>query len=158
MIKENSVVTMSYTLRDDAGNVLDQSNGQPFEFLQGHGNIIPGLEKQLMGLNVGDKRNVQVQAEEAYGVYNPELRFSMNAEQFGETKPEPGMMVQFGAPEGGSFMASVIGTEDNLVILDANHPLAGKTLHFDVEIQNIREASAEELQHGHPHGPHGHHH
>lgn len=157
-IAENKVVSMNYTLKDKDGNVLDASQGEPLQYLQGHQNIIPGLERELAGLKAGDKKQVQVQPQDGYGDYNAELRMSISTEQFapGE-KPEVGMMVQFDSPQG-PLMARIVSLEDNQVQLDMNHPLAGEVLFFDVEITEVRDASQEELQHGHPHGPGGHHH
>src|SRR5262249_52864143 len=132
--------------------------GHPLEFLQGHKNIIPGLEKAIAGLKVGDKKLVEIKPDEGYGDYDPELRFSMPLEQFGGQKPEPGLVVQLTSNQGETFRAQVVGVEGDNVVLDANHPLAGQELFFDVEITSVRDASQEELSHGHPHGPDGHHH
>lgn len=158
MITADKVVALQYTLRDREGNVLDASNGQPLEYLHGHNNIIPGLEKVLTGLNIGDKTQATVPPEEGYGVYRPDLQFAIGLEQFGEQQPQPGMMVQLSSEEGDTIAARIVGVENQQVLLDANHPLAGQDLHFEVEVTEIREASQEELAHGHPHGPHGHHH
>lgn len=158
MINNNMVVSMNYTLKDDAGNVLDTSSGKPMEYLHGHSNIIPGLEKALNGLTVGDKKEVKVASEEGYGTYDPQLRFAVDLEQFGGQTPQPGMMIQLASPGGETIMARIISVENQQVNLDANHPLAGKDLFFDVEITEIRNASQEEMAHGHPHGPNGHHH
>jgi FKBP-type peptidyl-prolyl cis-trans isomerase SlyD len=158
MITKDKVVAMTYILKDEDGNILDESGNESFEFLQGHQNIIPGLEKALNGLNPGDRKNVEVSPDEAYGEYDPELRFSIEKQQFGGQSPESGMMIQLTSPQGQPFVASVVEVDDKLVHLDANHPLAGKKLHFAVEIVNVRDASEEELAHGHVHGPHGHHH
>ena len=156
-IARDKVVSMNYTLTDAAGNVLDASKGEPMEYLQGHQNIIPGLESELEGLKPGDRKQVTVQPEQAYGTHNPELIFALALEQFGGQAPQTGMMVQLQSPEG-DMMATIVKVENNEVILDANHPLAGKVLNFEVEIMDVRPASTEELSHGHPHGPHGHHH
>lgn len=156
-ITSGKVVAMNYTLTDGAGKVLDASEGSPLEYLQGHQNIIPGLEKELEGLKPGDKKQVVVQPTEGYGERNPELQFTLPLEQFGGQSPEPGMMVQLQSEEG-VMMATIVKTEGDQVILDANHPLAGQILHFDVEIVEVRAASDEEISHGHPHGPDGHHH
>jgi FKBP-type peptidyl-prolyl cis-trans isomerase SlyD len=158
MIKENDVVAINYTLTDEEGKLLDSSDGEPMEFLQGHQNIIPGLEKELTGLNVGDKKKVVVPPEQGYGHYNPELQFELPIEQFGQEQPQTGMMLQLSSNTGESFMAKIIRVQNDRVIMDANHPLAGKSLHFDVEITAVREATPDELTHGHPHGPNGHHH
>lgn len=158
MIKENTVVSMNYTLKDEEGTILDSSEGQPLDFLQGHHNIIRGLEKAVTGLAVGDKKQVVITPEEGYGQYNPELQFSLPMEQFQGGTPEPGMMIQLSSRNGQNFLARVIAVQNNLVTMDANHPLAGQNLYFDIEITGIREATPEEIAHGHPHGPNGHHH
>jgi len=156
-ITRDTVVAMNYTLTDTTGNILDASQGEPMEYLQGHQNIIPGLEQALEGLKVGDRKQVTVQPEEAYGKHNPELIFALPLDQFGGQAPQAGMVVQLQSPEG-AMMATIVKVENNEVTLDANHPLAGQVLNFDVEIISLRSASSEELSHGHPHGPHGHHH
>ena len=158
MITANKVVAMNYVLKDKDGNILDSSDNEPLEFLQGHENIIPGLEKALNGLTVGDKKQVEVSPEEGYGEYQDELQFELHRNEFGTEKPEPGMAIQLNTGNGESFLASIVSVDEEKVHVDANHPLAGKTLYFDVEIKDIRDASPEEISHGHPHGPHGHHH
>jgi len=158
-VSQDTVVSMNYTLTDTKGNVLDASQGEPMEYLQGHHNIIPGLENALEGLKPGDRKQVTVQPDEAYGKHNPELVFALPLDQFGGQTPQAGMMVQLQSPEG-DMMATIVKVENNEVMLDANHPLARQILNFEVEIVGIRPASTEELSHGHPHGPdgHGHHH
>jgi FKBP-type peptidyl-prolyl cis-trans isomerase SlyD len=156
-VTQNMVVSMNYTLTDTQGKVLDSSNEEPMEYLQGHSNIIPGLESALEGLKPGDRKQVTVQPSDGYGQHNPDLIFALPLEQFGGEKPQTGMLVQLQSTEG-EMVATVTRIENNQVTLDANHPLAGQVLNFDVEIVKIRTASAEELSHGHPHGPHGHHH
>ena len=156
-ITRNKIVSMNYTLTDNAGKVLDASEGEPLEYLQGHQNIIPGLEVALEGLKPGDRKQVTVQPAEGYGQHNPELIFALPLGQFGGQPPEVGMLVQLQSPEG-EMMATIKQIEADQVTLDANHPLAGQVLNFDVEIVQVRDASEEELSHGHPHGPNGHHH
>ncbi|WP_373532738.1 peptidylprolyl isomerase [Vampirovibrio sp.] len=157
LVSPDKVIKMNYTLTDATGNVLDSSQEEPMEYLQGHQNIIPGLENALEGLKPGDKKQVTVQPEQGYGNHNPELIFGLPLEQFGGEAPQPGMVVQLQSEEG-VMMATIVKQEGEQIILDANHPLAGQVLNFEVEILGIREASPEELTHGHPHGPHGHHH
>jgi FKBP-type peptidyl-prolyl cis-trans isomerase SlyD len=158
MIENNLVVSMNYTLKDEQGNVLDSSSNGPLEYLHGHQNIIPGLEKALAGLAIGDKKQVTVQPEEGYGPYQKELQFGVPVSQFQGKAPEPGTMMQITSQNGEVVVATVQGMENDFVVMDANHPLAGKVLSFDVEIMGTRPASTEELSHGHPHGPGGHHH
>lgn len=158
VIDDNKVVSLHYTLKDDKGNLLDESSGEPLQYLQGHGQIIDGLEKALSGLGVGDKKSVTVKPEEGYGVYDERLKITVDRKQFGKQLPPQGAMVQLKADNGQMLSAQVVSVTDKQVQLDGNHPLAGKTLHFDVHVAAIREASPEEIQHGHPHGPEGHHH
>jgi FKBP-type peptidyl-prolyl cis-trans isomerase SlyD len=158
MIQENMIVSMKYTLKDEEGKVLDASTQEPLEYLHGHNNIIPGLEQALSGLKVGDKKLVEVAPEEGYGVYQKELQFGVPTHQFGGTIPETGMMMQITSQSGETIIATVMGVENDFVVMDANHPLAGKKLFFDIEVASIRPATADEMSHGHPHGPGGHHH
>ncbi len=158
MITDDKVVSFNYTLKDEMGGELERSGNEPLQYLHGHQNIIPGLEKALAGLAVSDKKSVTVTPEEGYGEYNPELKFSAEVEKFGEKVPPVGAMVQIHAQDEQVVLAQVVELKDKEVVLDANPPLAGKTLCFDVEIVEIRDASEEELAHHHPHGPDGHHH
>ena len=157
-IENGKVVSFHYTLTNKDGVVLDKSQDQPMPYLHGAGNIIPGLEKELTGKNVGDKLTVSVPAAEAYGEYHEQLVNEVPREAFqGVDVIEPGMQFQANTPEGVQVI-TVKAVEGDLVIVDANHPLAGQDLNFEVEIVEIRDASAEELEHGHVHGVGGHHH
>jgi len=150
------VVGFYYTLKDDQGDIIDQSGNDPLHYLEGANNIIPGLEKELVSLQPGDKKNVVVVPEEAYGIYQSDLSFAMNLEQFGTHIPEVGQVLEIGDHET-TLQATVSKVEGELVHLDANHPLAGKTLHFDIEIVETRPAEQSEVAHGHPHvGAHHH--
>ncbi len=153
------VVTMHYTLSDDSGAVLDSSQGsEPLAYLHGHGNIIPGLEKALEGKEAGHKSKVTVAPADGYGEINPEAIFEAPTEHFpNDSNLAAGQRVYAEGPNGPIVLTVVRMTEKGAV-LDANHPLAGKTLHFDVEITTVRSATAEELTHGHVHGAGGHHH
>lgn len=153
------VVTMHYTLTDDSGAVLDSSQGgNPLAYLHGHGNIIPGLEKALEGVTAGFKSKVTVAPTEGYGESDPESVFEAPREHFPpDMQIEPGQRVHAEGPNGPITLTVVELTETG-AILDANHPLAGKTLHFDVEVVTVRPATAEEMTHGHVHGEGGHHH
>lgn len=158
VIKDDVVVKFNYTLTDDEGNVIDQSNGQPLAYLHGAANIIPGLEKALTGKTVGDKLTVNVPAAEAYGEYYAEMVQEVPREMFqGVDNIEAGMQFQAQA-EDGIQIVTVKAVQDDVIIIDGNHPLAGRDLNFDVEIVEIREATQEELDHGHVHGDGGHHH
>ena len=158
-ITADRVVTIHYTLKDDSGTVLDSSSGSdPLAYIQGHGNLISGLEKALEGKTGGDRLAVSITPAEGYGIRNEALiqRVPRRSLQ-GAGEIRKGMQFQ-ARTDDGMRMFTVTGIVGDMVTLDGNHPLADKTLHFDVEIVEVREASAEELEHGHVHGPGGHHH
>jgi FKBP-type peptidyl-prolyl cis-trans isomerase SlyD len=158
-IAENKVVTLHYTLTDDAGTVIDQSNDGSFLYLHGAKNIIPGLENALTGKAAGDELKVTVAPEEAYGERNDAAKEDVPREMFpADTEIEPGMQFHAEGPEGQMITVTVIEVSDDTVTVDGNHPLAGVQLNFDVKVVDVRDASAEELEHGHAHGPEGHHH
>ena len=150
---------MHYTLKDEKGVTLDTSDGRdPLAYIQGIGNIIPGLEKEMEGKQVGDKLQAVIAPEEAYGVRQENLMQKVPKSGFqGDEELTLGMQVQVGT-QNGTAIATVAAIEGEDVTLDLNHPLADVTLHFDVEVMEIREATKEELDHGHVHGPGGHHH
>ncbi|UZJ44758.1 peptidylprolyl isomerase [Marinimicrobium sp. C6131] len=159
-ISNNSVVSFHYTLTDSDGKQLDQSNDErgPLTYLHGAGNIIPGLEKQLEGKNVGDKLTAKVPAAEAYGERSDNLIQELPANMFtGVEKVEVGMEFQ-AQTEQGTQIVRVAAVEGDTVTIDANHPLAGVDLNFDVEVTEVRDATEEEISHGHVHGPEGHEH
>ena len=158
-IAPNSVAAFHYTLTDDQNQVIDSSAGRaPLTYLHGSGQIVPGLEKQMDGRSVGDKFVAEVAPEEGYGVHQPELMQEVPRDAFqGVEDIQPGMQFQGRGPQG-EINVTVTKVEDDKVFIDGNHPLAGKTLHFAIEITEVREASAEELEHGHVHGAGGHHH
>ena len=158
IIERNKVVSIIYTLKDGEGKVIDSNNANNvLSFIQGHGNIILGLEEALEGKNAGDKLNVSIPPEKGYGVRNEDLLQELELSQFGKDVPRPGM--QFNAQgHHGPFLVTVTKIEGEAVTVDANHDLAGENLHFEVEITEVRDAQAEELDHGHVHGPDGHHH
>ena len=155
-IKNDHVVTMHYTLTSPEGEVLDSSEGSaPLAYLQGHGNIIPGLEKQLEGKSVGDKLVANVPAAEGYGEHNPDLIVEAQRSQFPEgVDLQPGMRFQAQTPQG-PRVAKITAVVGDKISVDTNHPLAGVDLKFDVEIIDIREAKPEELEHGHVHADEG---
>lgn len=159
-ISNNSVVSFHYTLTDSEGKQLDQSNEErgPLTYLHGAGNIIPGLEKQLEGKSVGDKLTAKVPAAEAYGERSDNLIQELPANMFtGVENVEVGMEFQ-AQTEQGTQIVRVAGVEGDTVTIDANHPLAGVDLNFDVEVTEVRDATEEEVSHGHVHGPEGHEH
>ena len=149
-ITNHSVAFFHYVLTDEDGQVIDQSpEGQPLAYLQGAGNIIAGLEKELLGKKAGDKLTVEVQPEEAYGEYYDEAIQVVPLSVFPEDATvEPGVQFQAKGQDGAVMMVTVAAVEDGMVTIDGNHPLAGKTLFFEVEIANVREATDEEKQAG----------
>ena len=158
-IANNKVVSIHYKLTNDAGDILDSSEGQePLAYLHGLGNIIPGLENALSGRALGDKFSVTVAPADGYGERDNEMVQSVPKSAFqGVDQILPGTQFQAQSPEG-MQLVTVIDVDGDEVILDGNHPMAGITLTFDVEVTEIRDATAEELEHGHVHGPGGHHH
>ena len=158
-ISNNCVASFHYTLTDSTGKVLDSSEGQePLSYLHGAGNIIPGLENALVGKAVGDKLNVSVAAAEAYGERDDAMVQQLDSSMFsGIDQIEVGM--EFHAEtEHGLQVVTVTGVEGDQVTIDGNHPLAGVDLNFDVEVTDVREATEDEIAHGHAHGAGGHHH
>lgn len=159
-VANNMVVTIDYTLTDNDGTVLDSSNGgEPLAYLHGQGNIIVGLEEALEGLSAGDAVNVTVLPEKAYGERREDLIEVVPRERFvTDEEIEAGMTFHNHESGDGGRVVRVVEVSPEQVTIDGNHPLAGVTLHFSVRIQDVREASAEELDHGHVHGPGTHHH
>lgn len=158
-IAQDQVVSIHYTLRNDAGEVLDKSaQGEPLTYLHGHGNLIPGLERELAGKQTGDKLQVKIAPADAYGEYDKALvqRVPRRALK-GVPEVRVGMRLQ-AQTEHGPRAVTVTQLTGDLVTLDGNHPLAGQNLNFEVEVGEVRAATGEELEHGHVHGPHGHHH
>jgi len=158
-IAANAVVSIHYRLTNASGEQLDSSEGQePLAYLHGAGNIIPGLENALVGKVVGDKLSVTVEPEEAYGPVKEEMIQDVDRANFeGIDVIEPGMQFMAQTPWG-QQPVTVVKVQEDAVTLDGNHPLAGQTLSFDVEVVEVRAASEEELEHGHVHGAGGHHH
>ena len=158
-IEDKKIAVMNYTLTTDDGEVLDQSNDGSFAYLHGANNIIPGLENALLGKKAGDALNVKVSPEEGYGERNDEMVQVVGREMF-ETEAEIEVGMQFHAegPDGHPIMITIAAIEGDDVTIDGNHPLAGVNLNFDVSIVEVRDASEEEISHGHVHGPDGHHH
>ena len=158
-ISADRVVTIHYTLKDDAGTILDSSaGGEPLAYLQGHGNLVAGLERALEGRQEGNSLAVVVSPADGYGTRDESLvqRVPKRSLQ-GAGAVKKGMQFQARTEDGMRLftVAAVIG---DMVTLDGNHPLADQTLHFEVQIVGVREATAEELEHGHVHGAGGHHH
>ena len=157
IIRENCVVSLHYTLTDDEGDELDSSAGQdPLVYLHGSRNIISGLERALSGRQVGDEFEVTVQPEDAYGTVKEELIQSVPREAFaGFDDLREGMQFQTDGSDGQPSLNIIVReVGDDVVVIDANHPLAGQVLHFDVRVEDVREATADEIAHGHAHGDH----
>jgi FKBP-type peptidyl-prolyl cis-trans isomerase SlyD len=159
-VEDGMVVSIDYTLRlDEDDDVVDSSeSGEPLQFVQGQGQIIPGLEQQLYGMSIGDEKSVVVAPAEGYGEADPDAYQVVPLEAFpGDMVVEPGMGLQMRDNSGQTFEAYVADVRPDGIVLDFNHPLAGKTLHFDVRITGLREATADEQAHGHVHdGGHTH--
>jgi FKBP-type peptidyl-prolyl cis-trans isomerase SlyD len=159
LIGENCVVSINYTLKNDSGAVMDESpEGEPLVYLHGAAGIIPGLENELTGKTAGAEFQVTIKPEEAYGEHQPHLIQQVPRSAFPEDM-ELAEGMQFQAQtEGGPMPVTITGVSDDLITVDGNHPLAGLTLHFTGSIADVRDATEEELQHGHVHGPGGHQH
>ena len=157
-IADGHVVAIHYTLTLDNGEEVDSSVGrEPLEYLHGQQGIVPGLERELTGCKVGQKLEVKVTPEEGYGPRVDEARQEVPIDQMPEGV-QPGMQLQAEAPTGEIMIVHVAEVDEEKVIIDLNHPLAGETLNFAVEVVSMRAATAEELDHGHAHGPGGHDH
>jgi FKBP-type peptidyl-prolyl cis-trans isomerase SlyD len=151
-IANNRVVSINYTLTNAQNQVLDSTGPEPFQYLHGHQNIIPGLEKVLEGKNQGDSLKVSIPAAEAYGERNDNLVATVPLDRFsGVDTVKEGMQFHAETPDGEIQMVTVTKVETNTVTIDGNHPMAGLDLNFDVSVLNVREASEEELRHGHVH-------
>jgi len=153
LIGDKLVVSMHYKLTDDDKNVLDSSEGaEPLTYLHGAGNLIPGLEAALVGKVEGDSLEVRVEAADAYGELRPELIQTVDKAAFqGVDSIEPGMAFEAQGPDGEAQRIIVKEVDGDQVTVDANHPLAGVVLNFDVQIITVRDASEEEVAHGHVH-------
>jgi len=160
-VSAGKIVNLIYSLKNADGRVLDRSDAEnPFVYLHGAKQIVPGLEKALNGMRVGDKKKVVVPAAMGYGEKDPALRMVVERKQFPEgTQIKVGMQFEVPSDDGhdalGFLVESVHGDK---IHIDGNHPLAGQTLYFEVEVIGIRDATEEEKSHGHAHGPDGHHH
>ncbi len=154
-ITKDKVVAIHYKLTNNDGEVLDSSEGRdPLVYIHGNGNLIMGMEEGVEGKAKGDKLTLKIAPEKGYGVKDPELTQKVPRSAFGDQKIEKGM--QFSTNQGGVVTVTEVGL--NEVTVDANHPLAGVELNFTVEVVEVREATSDELSHGHVHGPGGHHH
>jgi FKBP-type peptidyl-prolyl cis-trans isomerase SlyD len=153
-IAQNSVVLIDYTLKGEAGQVIDTTDGgDPLPYLHGAGMIIPGLETALVGKAEGDEFEITIPPEEAYGTRNDSLRQEIDREQFEDIEDlDVGMQFRVDAGNGQNMVITVLELKDDTVVVDGNHALAGVTLSFSVTVREVREATEEEIAHGHPHG------
>lgn len=158
IIGKDKVATFHYTLKDVDGEILQSSEGHdPMPYLHGSNNIIPGLERELEGKTIGDELDVLIQPEDAYGELDPNKIQVVPRKEFGDNEIEVGM--RFQADSGhGPVIVTISAIEGDEVTVNGNHELAGQTLNFVVKITDVREATQEEIDHGHVHGPGGHQH
>jgi FKBP-type peptidyl-prolyl cis-trans isomerase SlyD len=157
-VSTHSVVSIHYTLTDNAGVVLDSSSGRdPLNYIQGLGHLIQGMEEGMMDKQAGDKFQLKISPEKGYGLRNEEMVQQVPLSAFGTQEIKPGMQFEAGTDEQ-RFLVTVTEVGTETVKVDGNHPLAGVELNFDIEVIGVREATGEELSHGHVHGPGGHHH
>ena len=158
-ITKNSVVQFHYTLKDEAGEILESSyDGDPVAYLHGHDNMIVGVEKALEGKAKGDEFTATVAPADGYGEIEPDAQQRIPTKHLQGAKHwAPGMMATVNT-EQGKRQVTVVKVGRFMVTVDLNHPLAGKTLVFDIKVEDVREATEEEIQHGHAHGVGGHHH
>ena len=152
-IEKNAVVSVHYTLTDDDGQTLDSSAGSdPLVYLHGASNLIPGLEKEMTDRTVGDAFKCDIAPEDAYGLHSPEKIETVPKAMFqGVDEIEPGMVFQSQGEDGTVQSLTVSAVTGDEISVDRNHPLAGKTLHFDIQVVDVREGTEEEISHGHPH-------
>ncbi len=159
-IAKDTVVQIHYTLTGEDKQILDSSVGEePLLYLHGYGQIISGLESALVGKNAGEKLQVAIEPQDGYGEYDPQLTSEVKKKQFPPNAPlEVGALFEFTNSNGDPVVVRITELLEDAVKVDANHPLAGMKLFFDVEVVSIRPATKEELEHGHAHGAGGHHH
>jgi FKBP-type peptidyl-prolyl cis-trans isomerase SlyD len=165
-IEPNRHVTLDYVLKDDEGDILDASDGEegePIEYVHGYGMLVPGLEAALAGMKTGDAKEIVVSAEEGFGERDDELVLEIDRTEFPDPKVvKEGDEFVAESPDGDEVVMRVVEVKDDAVMVDANHPLAGVTLHYSVKVREVREATAEEIEdaasdlddaHEHVHGP-----
>jgi FKBP-type peptidyl-prolyl cis-trans isomerase SlyD len=164
VVQPNSHVTVEYVLKDDDGDILDSSSaedGEPIEYVHGYGMLVPGLEAALVGLKTGDKKQITVSAEEGYGDRDEELMLEIERSEFPDGV-QPGDEFVATSPDGDEVVLNVVEVNDDGVLVDANHPLAGMTLHYEIEVKTVRAATEAEIEeagkamdeaHEHVHGP-----
>ncbi len=152
-IAKDAVVEMEFTLMDSEGEMIDETDGEPLMFLVGYGEMLPGLENALLGKKVGESVKIVVAAAEGYGeVVESEEAYIDRSDLPEDYLPEIGDPITIEDDEGKEFGAWIIDMDEEKVVVDANHPLAGEDLHFDVQVISVRAGSSEEIEHGHAHG------
>ena len=158
-VTRDKVVSLRYTLRGDSGDTIDSSaGGEPLAYVHGNGSLLPALEQELEGHTAGDKLAVRLAAKDGYGERDESLVQSLERKTLATIgKLKVGTQFHAQVP-GGARVMTITAVEKAKVTVDGNHPLAGQNLHFEVEVVEVRDATAEELAHGHVHGPGGHHH
>jgi len=157
-VENKKVVGIEYTLKDPSGEIIDTNAGEDaLYFIQGEGNIVPGLEKEMHGKSVGDRFEVDIKAKDGYGEYDASLVRKVPRDKLGNVNPKKGAMLRSESPDGEQIFVITEVTETH-VKLDGNHPMAGQDLFFEIAIKEVRDATKEEMEHGHAHGPDGHHH
>jgi FKBP-type peptidyl-prolyl cis-trans isomerase SlyD len=154
---QKRVFSFNYTLKDSQGQILDASTDGPMAFLEGAGQIIPALEEQIKDMAMGEKKNVKLKAEQAYGAHEEKMTMNVPKEELAHLDVQVGAFLQLNLGESVKVVRVSKVTETE-VTLDGNHPLAGVDLEFDIEMMSSRPATEEEVAHGHAHGEGGHHH
>ena len=151
-VEKNKVVEIEYTLKDDSGQILDSSqNREPLSYIQGLGNLIPGVENALEGKSSGERVEITVPPETGYGARDDSLVLTIERAKFAEVDDlKEGLRFRMDTPDG-PLIFTVLKIDEAEVLVDGNHPLAGMTLNFDITIQSVRDATTEELEHGHVH-------
>ncbi|HMV65259.1 MAG TPA: peptidylprolyl isomerase [Myxococcota bacterium] len=158
-LADGMVGVFHYTLRGDDGAVIDRSDGGPMAYLHGSHNIVAGLEEAMSGRGAGDTFTVVVPPEKGYGQHDPNGVQKVHRSNFPRNvEIDVGMEFEAAGADGHRFRVRVVEAVGAYVTIDANHPLAGQNLNFDIQVVEVRAATAEELAHGHVHGPGGHHH
>lgn len=158
-INKNTVVTLNYTLKNDQGEILDESQDGSFIYLHGAGGIVAGLEKHLEGKTSGESFNAHIEPDEAYGLRDDTMLQVVPRDMFDKDHAlEEGIQFHAESPEGEQITVTVTKINGDNITVDGNHPLAGIALNFDIKIKDVRKASKEEIEHGHVHGDHEHHH
>jgi FKBP-type peptidyl-prolyl cis-trans isomerase SlyD len=159
-LKSNQVITINFILKDTDGNIIEETTKEnPFSFISGGSQILPKLEENIGEMLIGSKRTVTLSPEDAYGIYDDGAIQQVTRSEFPEdTDIEEGMTFIADSPDGHQMPFVIKSVEGENIKIDFNHPLAGQTLTFDLELLNLRDATIEELSHGHVHGAGGHHH